>query len=282
MDLPVRIYTPESPIRHPGRLVAAMWQDLLASRELAWRLFVRDLSAMYRQSFFGYLWAFMPPILAAAPWVFLNSQKIVNVRETGIPYAAFVLTGTMLWQSFMDALNAPLKQTSGAKSMLSKINFPKEALLLAGLADTLWNVLIRMVVLVPVFIVYQVPVSGSLLWAPLGVLSLVLFGMALGLVITPVGLLYTDVGRGIQIVGGVGMLLTPVVYPPAQSGLGGWLAAWNPLSPVLVTARDWLTSQPTLLLDGFWWVTAGAFVLFIVSWFFYRLTLPILVERMGG
>ena len=29
------VYTPESQLRTPGRLVAAMWRDLLASQELA-------------------------------------------------------------------------------------------------------------------------------------------------------------------------------------------------------------------------------------------------------
>ncbi len=38
-------------------MVRAMGQDLLASRELAWRLMVRDISAQYRQSLFGVVWA---------------------------------------------------------------------------------------------------------------------------------------------------------------------------------------------------------------------------------
>ncbi|MEO1431740.1 MAG: hypothetical protein AAFV71_22315 [Cyanobacteria bacterium J06633_8] len=32
------IYTPESLLKHPGKLFQQMWFDLLASRELAWRL----------------------------------------------------------------------------------------------------------------------------------------------------------------------------------------------------------------------------------------------------
>ena len=36
------VYTPESELRSPGRLLRAMFRDLLASRELAWRLLVRD------------------------------------------------------------------------------------------------------------------------------------------------------------------------------------------------------------------------------------------------
>jgi lipopolysaccharide transport system permease protein len=53
------VYTSESRIRHPWQLFQEMGRDLLASRELAWRLLVRDISAQYRQSLFGVLWAFL-------------------------------------------------------------------------------------------------------------------------------------------------------------------------------------------------------------------------------
>ena len=76
--LAVNVYTPESPLRHPGRLLRALLRDLLAARELAWRLFVRDLSANYRQTYLGYIWAFLPPLLASATFIFLQSQGITG------------------------------------------------------------------------------------------------------------------------------------------------------------------------------------------------------------
>jgi lipopolysaccharide transport system permease protein len=66
-------YTPESKIRHPLRMVRQMGRDLLASRELAWRLMVRDISAQYRQSLFGVLWAFVPPLITAATLTFARN-----------------------------------------------------------------------------------------------------------------------------------------------------------------------------------------------------------------
>ena len=37
-----RTYTPDSELRHPLRLLRSMGSDMVAGRELAWRLFVRD------------------------------------------------------------------------------------------------------------------------------------------------------------------------------------------------------------------------------------------------
>jgi lipopolysaccharide transport system permease protein len=239
------VYTPDSPTRHPGQLLRAMARDLVAARGLAWRLFRRDLSAMYRQSLLGYLWAFAPPLLAGLPWIFLRDQNIVVFDNTGIPYTAFVMTGTVLWQLFLDALNSPLKQTSAARAMLAKINFPREALLLAGLAETLWNLVIRLVVLIAVLWMTGIAPTPSIALAPVGLAVLLMLGFAIGLFLTPAGLLYGDVGRVIAVMAGFGMLLTPVVYPPPARGLGRIVADWNPLSPVLVMTRGWITGHPS-------------------------------------
>ena len=67
----ITIYTPESQIRVPRRLIRSMWNDLKDSKELSWRLFIRDLSAQYRQSLFGALWAFLPPIITSL--IFIGS-----------------------------------------------------------------------------------------------------------------------------------------------------------------------------------------------------------------
>lgn len=282
MNLPVTVYTPESPLRSPGRLVREIIADILASRELAWRLFVRDISALYRQSLLGYVWAFLPAIVTTLTFTYLNSQGVVRVGNTPVAYPAFVMIGTLLWQTFVDALNSPLKVVQAAKPMLTKINFPREALILSGVGEVLFNALIRLVLFIPVFLYYQVPFSGSMLLAPIGVIALILLGLSIGMLITPLGLLYGDVGRGVVMVAGFWMLLTPVVYPVPQTGRGALLAQWNPVTPLLQTSRDWITGQPVTYLSNFFIVSLLAVIVLMFAWVLYRLSIPILIERMGG
>src|SRR5438309_243171 len=49
-ELPITVYVPQSPMKNPKVFLISMMADLVASRNLAWRLFVRDLSAQYRNS----------------------------------------------------------------------------------------------------------------------------------------------------------------------------------------------------------------------------------------
>src|SRR5690606_1961338 len=81
----VTFYSPESGLRRPLELIRSMFADLRNSRELAWRLFVRNFSAMYRQSILGCVWALILPLLMPLVWVFLNGQRIINVVDPGVP-----------------------------------------------------------------------------------------------------------------------------------------------------------------------------------------------------
>lgn len=125
----VTIYTPDSSLRNPLKMIREMLGDLTASRELSWRLAVRDICAQYRQAFLGILWAFILPLTNTLTWIFLSSTGIVVMRETILPYPVYVFTGTMLWAILMDAMNAPLQQINAARGMLAKLNFPREALI---------------------------------------------------------------------------------------------------------------------------------------------------------
>lgn len=276
------VYTPASRLRKPGQLLCAMFADLFASRELAWRLFVRNVSAQYRQSVLGYLWAFLPPLATMAVWVFLNDQKIINVDDTGMPYPVFVLTGTVLWQTFVDALNSPLKAVNESRGMLAKINFPREALILAGFGEVLLNFLIRALLLAAILIYYRIalPVTVPLVFP--GVLALVILGLMFGLLLTPLGVLYSDIGRGIGIVAQFWFFLTPVIYPLPESGLAAVLTRCNPVTPVLLTVREWLTVGHASQLAWFWLVTVGAVCLLLCGWLIFRLAMPHLIARMSA
>jgi homopolymeric O-antigen transport system permease protein len=282
MDLPVTVYTPESPLKNPARLMRGLFHDLLAARELAWRLFVRDLSAQYRQTYFGYVWAFLPPLVASATFIFLQSQGIVKITGTGIPYPAFAMMGTLLWQSFVDAMQSPITAVQAAKPVLAKINFPREAILMAGLCMVLFNFLIRLILLAVVMTIWHVTPGAGLLLFPVAMAGLLAGGFSVGLALLPIGTLYGDVSRGITIVSGFWMLLTPVVYPARTTGLAGWLATWNPVAPVLTTARESLSGVAFTHLPAFVGISLVAALLCFLGLLAFRLVMPILIERMGG
>jgi lipopolysaccharide transport system permease protein len=280
--LPETIYSPESLMLNPRRLLGNMFSDLRTCRFLAWRLFVRNMAAQHRQSFLGYLWLFMVPVANTLVWVFLNQQNIINVGTTDIPYPAFVLTGTLLWQGFADALQTPMQQLQASKAMLTKIHFPHEAIMLAAMGQVLVNFGIRLMLMLAVFLWLAVPLTTSLLLAPLGVLALMGFGMMLGLLLIPLSMLYGDVQRLLGMALPILFFLTPVVYPTPTGGWAALVTQLNPVTPLLVTTRQWLTGGELTHLGPFLIVVAVTLALTLFGWVVYRLAMPHLIERIGS
>ena len=278
----ITIYTPNSSLASPLKMMRDMFRDLAVSQGLAWRLTVRDIRAQYRQSFLGILWALILPLANTLVWIFLSGSGIIKMESTSLPYPAYVFSGTMLWAIFMDAVNTPLQVNIAAKPMLTKINFPREALIMAGLYQTLFNASIKIVLLIGALIFMGIYPGWSILLLPVGILSLILTGTVVGLLITPVGLLYTDVGKAIPLLMQFLMFLTPVVFPMPKEGVAATLFYLNPVTPLILTARDWITGFSPEYPGYFLAVNGGAVVLLLMVWIVYRLAMPILIERMGS
>ena len=278
----ITVYTPESSLAHPLKMVRDMWADIFSGRGLALSLAIRDIKAQYRQTFLGIIWALILPLITTVTWIFLNLSGIVLVSETELPYPVYVLTGTMIWAIFMEALNAPLVQTTAAKHMLAKINFPREALIMSGILKILFNSSIKIGLIIVVLLVFGVYPDWHLILFPCALISLIMVGTMIGLLFTPIGLLYTDVGNGIRLVMQFLMYVSPVVFPVPTAGWVATIFELNPLTPLILTARDWLTGMPTEYFWPFLAVNLSCFLLLLVVSVIYRLALPIMIERMGS
>nr|WP_320194066.1 ABC transporter permease [uncultured Desulfobacter sp.] len=280
--LKTTIYSPESALARPWVLMKDMAGDLAASRELAWRLFLRNISAKYRQAFMGYLWAVFPPLLTSAIWIFLNSQKILNFSETDIPYPLYVLVGAIIWQVFVNAINTPILVVRDSASMIAKINFPREALILAAFLEILFNLAIQLVLLAAVFLYFRVPVSIQCVWAFGGLLSVIMAGMMTGILLTPLSILYGDVQQGLPMILQPLFYLTPIVYSPPETGIGAILATVNPISPLIRFTRELITTGDVVCLVSTLIISVFTCIMLLLGWILYRVAMPHLVERISA
>lgn len=282
-DLKVTIYSANS-VKSENALSTGrqMIADLISSNDLAYRLAKRDISAQYRQSILGYLWAFLIPLVNTLTWLFLQKSGMVVIRDTGIPYTVYVFSGTMLWQIFVEALQSPIQQVVAAKGMLSKLNFPRESIVLSGIYKTVFNAGIKIIILIPLVICFGAHPTWTIVMFPFVVISIVLVGTAIGLLLSPIGTLYSDVGRVIPFFGQFLMFFAPVVFAMPTSGLSKILFEINFMTPLLITGRDLLTGGSLEWLFYFVCVNIIAVFALIAAWVIYRVTMPILIERMSS
>lgn len=293
----VTIYTPDSTLSNPKALISSIFDDTWRSRGLSVRLFTRNLTALYKQTILGLFWIFLPPLANTAMWIFINSisgaslEKGLGGTYAGVPYPAFVLTGMVFWQAFIEAFQKPMNVVQSNRNMFSKVKFPIESLMFVGVLEVIFNSLIRMLMLIPVLIACNLLLGGEIAFqltlplALVGLLGTVLLAAALGLLIMPFGALFHDIGKGVLVFVPFWMILTPVVYAPfgmtPETQGYYFFNLINPAAPFLLFSRD-------MILNGsfqFGWPAGIALLitipLFLIGLLIYRVSIPILVERIS-
>ena len=108
------------------------------------------------------------------------------------------------------------------------------------------------------------------LLAPVAILALVFFGLSIGVFLTPIGMLYSDIQKGLQIVFQFLIFMLPVIYPLSKSGMVHTINVLNPVTPLLMNARNWLTNGEVYELNQFILVSSLSVVMLLFSILIYR------------
>lgn len=248
---------------------------------LAKQLAKRDIKAQYRQSFLGVFWAIFPALINSLVWIFLQSSGTVQLTATNVPYPAFVLIGTALWGIIGECINLTTQSVNANRSIITKINFDKEALITLGLIKFFFNFLIKIGLIVVFLIFFKiVPSIEILFFIPLLFLSIVFF-VAIGTLLMPISLLYTDISRLIPIALQFLMYATPVVYAMPPGGIMRKVMLLNPLSYIIIDLRNVLTGY-SIENPTFWCLgILTTVILSALALVVYRVSIPILTERMS-
>jgi lipopolysaccharide transport system permease protein len=279
----ITVYSPELAGRPLYTHLKEVVDELPASHELGLRLFKRNMKAQYRQSILGFSWALIPPFITAVLWIFLQKNGVMQINSEGSSYPLFVITGTILWQIFSESVWAPVRILNENKSMISKINLPREGLLLSGIYEIVFGLVIKAVIILLMLVFFSNPISLSgLTLASIGVVGIVLLGFSLGIILTPISLLFGDVQRGIAVLMPFIMYISPIVYAAPKEGKIAKIMEFNPLNTFVPFARNWIMNLPTDSTTSFWLVLIVFVLVFLISLVYYRISMPMVIERIGS
>ncbi|MCL4499418.1 MAG: ABC transporter permease [Chloroflexi bacterium] len=277
----VTVYEPDRQLKM-GFL--AQWREmfvgLFASRELVWRLFLRDFRAKYAQSVLGISWALINPLVATGLFAYLNSAGVMRISSTGVPYVVFAVVGLTIWNIFAVGIAAGTNSILSAGTMVTKINFPKVSLVFASMGQSIIELFVRVGLAVVVMVIFRVLPTWTVLFVPLAIVPLILLTMGLSLILALLAGLFRDFVNVVTLATTFLMFLVPVLYPAPKGGIAGRLFAWNPLAQLIVGPRDLALygglSNPT----GFIWSSVFAVAVFLILWRIFHLAETLLSERI--
>jgi lipopolysaccharide transport system permease protein len=157
---------------------------------------------------------------------------------------------------------------------VTKVNFPREALVIAALGQPFFDFCVRLVPVVAVFIWYGVTPSWGIIFIPFVLMSVMLLALGLGFVLSIANLVIRDTGNALGTVLTIGMFLTPVLYPPPVRWPFFLVNLLNPLSPLLTATQDLIAGEILTRPEMFVTSSVLSLILALAGWRAFRVTIP--------
>lgn len=261
-------------------ILSQMFENLKKSRELLWELFKRDIKGKYKQSLLGWFWIILSPLVAVATFFILNKSGVIRVGSIEAPYVLYGLIGITFWQVFSNGLNSVTVSITSAGSLIQKINFPNEVLVISSLGQTIPDLLVRLFLILILFFLYGRSPDFYFWISPLMMLPIFLLTLGLGFLTSMFNVVVRDVSNFIGSVMGLLLFLTPIMYVLPKSGVLGKVSTYNPLFYLVVVPRDLILKSKTEYLQGYMVSSVIAVVIFLLGWFIFHISQKKLVERL--
>lgn len=198
-------------------------------RNLIYQLTRRDVLTRYKRSVLGVAWTMLNPL--GMMLVLTIAFTEVFRFETTYSYAAYVLSGLLVWNFFSQTTTASMVNLVWGGGLLHRIYVPRTSFALASILTGLVNFLISMVPLVMVMLITRVPLSWTLLLFPIPVFFLACFALGLGLLISTFAVYFPDVSEMYSIAILAWMYVTPIIYPESilPETYRFWITHLNPM-----------------------------------------------------
>lgn len=174
-------------------------------------LTLREIKARYKQSFLGFFWIILNPFFQMVIMSFVFS-KIMKIRSLTVPYPIFLYAGLLPWIFFANSLNSAMGVLVSNSSLIKKIYFPREILILSTLLAKTFDFFLASIVFLILMIFFKIPFTPfMILLIPIFLIQF-LFTYSLSLFFAAVNLFYRDVQYLFDLILSLWFYLTPILY----------------------------------------------------------------------
>ncbi|AFM43262.1 ABC-type polysaccharide/polyol phosphate export systems, permease component [Desulfosporosinus acidiphilus SJ4] len=190
--------------------MVAVFRETYTYREMLKNMVKRNLRTRYKASFFGFLWTFINPLLQLVVYSLVFSTIMrMNVEH----YPMFLFVVLLPWIFFTSTTQEAANLIVSNNNIIKKVYFPREILPLASTTAGLVNLGLSFIICIIALLLFQIPLTLSLLALPIVMISEFIFTLGVSLVVSAINVYFRDVEHIWGIVIMAWFYLTPIVYP---------------------------------------------------------------------
>ena len=186
--------------------------EIFARRELLNLLVRRDLQARYRDSFLGFLWTVIRPLIQFLMY-FIVLGQFLRAAEGIDQFAIYLFSGLTLFAFFSDMVFGATGSIIGNAGLVKKIYLPREIFPLASVGAAAFMFLVQLLILlIAAIILGALPAPQQMLWFFPSVILIVVWGVGIGLLLGALNVYLRDVQYLTEVVMMLAMWASPIVY----------------------------------------------------------------------
>lgn len=279
---------PLGPLRPPGDTTGLFG---VFRRGYLLRLLVqKELRVRYQASLLGLGWSYMKPLIRFSMYFFVIGV-LLGLRDSIPLFALHIFAAMIMVGFFTETLNAGTKSVVKNKSLVRKMNVPREMFPVASTTVTLYHMVPQYVILVVACVLLGwSPDPTAVVAALLGIAIMLTISLAVALAFSALNVSFRDLGNFVETIGMLVMWSAPQLYPWefVEQTLGGtwWEQVYlaNPVAvatllnqrafwvPTIDSDIDTSGFMPDdLLLRGFVMLAVCIALVGVAQWIFARL-----------
>ena len=204
-------------------------KEVYRERNLLFSMVVRDFKGKYRNSFFGFLWHFINPMLLIILFYIVFTSIRVNPIDH---YWIYLCVGMFPFAFFRDNLQSGTGCILSNGNMIKKMYFPREILVFSRIISTFITLLITYCGTILVSIAVGFALNPlALVFLPLMLILSFIFAMGYVFFLSAITVFIRDIQHVMAVVGRVVFWTTPIFYLASEANdILGKIIWYNPLT----------------------------------------------------
>ncbi len=205
-------------------------------RHLIKKIAISDFKLRYKNSILGFFWSLLEPLLMLAVLyaVFTNFMR-VKIEH----YQLFLLLGIISWNMLSRGTTMSLNCILGKPSLVKKVYFPREVLVLSSCITAFMMTLLEFAVFGIFMLAFAVAPGPSIVYFPLVILVefVLLLGLSFGL--AALNVFYRDIQYVWAVILQAGFFAAPIIYPLSFiPDHYVWIIKLNPMTGIIEMLRE--------------------------------------------
>jgi len=187
------------------------FRELWEYRELLFILALREVQLRYRQTFLGVAWVILQPLVTTVIFTFIFGA-LLEADSENIQYELFTFAGLLPWNIFSQSLQRGGISLTRDIRLITRIFFPRVIIPIANALSTLVDFIVSLLILFILLLIYQVPISLSILILPALLVLTMMLSIGVGVIFAALNVYYRDFTYVLPFVIQVWMYASPLAY----------------------------------------------------------------------